>query len=156
MHQNVLFAAFAGEEQGLFGSRACAEIAAAEGWDLKLVINLDMVGHNSSAKPQTTIVEYDQGNRVPDNDAKSREFAAIMAQAAVDYTNLSVEHDNISNSDYMPFEARGYVCVGVYDGAAAFDFYHTENDTIDKVDLGYLSEVTKLVVGAVATISEPS
>jgi Peptidase family M28 len=79
----------------------------------------------------------------------------VMAQAAADYTSLEVEHTDIWNSDYMPFEERGYVCIGLYDGAADAPFYHTVNDTLDRVDLARLAEVTKLLVATVATIELP-
>jgi Zn-dependent M28 family amino/carboxypeptidase len=44
LKRELLFAAFGGEEQGLFGSVHCAEVAAAERWPIELVVNMDMVG----------------------------------------------------------------------------------------------------------------
>jgi Zn-dependent M28 family amino/carboxypeptidase len=152
---NVLFAAFGGEEQGLFGSRACAGIAASERWNIRLVINLDMVGYRDPARPNLITVEFDQGNRVPGNDADARRYGMVMAQAAADYTSLEVEHTDIWNSDYMPFEEKGYACIGLYDGAADAPFYHTTNDTLDKVDLAHLAEITRLLVAAIATLELP-
>ena len=76
-----------------------------------------------------------------------------MAQAAADYTQLQVEHTDIWNSDYMPFEAKGFACIGLYDGAADAPFYHSAEDTLDKVDLARLVEVTRLVVATVALIA---
>jgi hypothetical protein len=154
--ERILCAAFGGEEQGLYGSRACAEIATAEGWDIRLVINLDMVGYRDPARPNLVTVEFDQGNASPGNDAAARDCATTMAQAAADYTSLEVEHTDIWNSDYMPFEAKGYVCIGVYDGAADAPFYHSAEDTLDKVDLPRVAEVTRLVVATIATIVRPA
>ena len=152
LDRHLLCAAFGGEEQGLFGSRACADVAAAEGWDIRLVLNLDMVGHRDPARPDLVTVEYDQGNARPENDAAARGFGTTMAQAAADYTRLQVEHTDIWNSDYMPFEAKGYPCIGLYDGAADAPFYHSAEDTPDKVDPARLAEVTRLVVATVATV----
>ena len=42
----------------------------------------------------------------------AQNFAEILEQSALDYTDLQVIYD----SDYMPFESKGYVVVGVYDG----------------------------------------
>jgi Peptidase family M28 len=156
LDRHVLCAAFGGEEQGLYGSRACAEISAAEGWDIRLVINLDMVGYRDPARPDLVTVEFDQGNAQPGNDAAARGHAMTMAQAAADYTLLQVEHTDIWNSDYMPFEAKGYACIGLYDGAADAPFYHSTEDTLDKVDLARIAEVTRLVVATVATIARPA
>jgi hypothetical protein len=41
-----------------------------------------------------------------------------MAQLAADYTSMTVEHTDIWSSDYMPFEAKGFPCIGLYDGGA--------------------------------------
>ena len=150
LDQHVLCAAFGGEEQGLYGSQACATVAATEGWNIRLVINLDMVGYRDPARPDSVIVEFDQGNAQLGNDAVAKAYATTMAQAATDYTQLKVEHTDIWNSDYMPFEAKGFACIGLYDGAADAPFYHSADDTLDKVDLARLVEITRLVIATVA------
>lgn len=45
----IVFAAVAGEEQGLNGSRHLAKLASAEGWQLAGVLNNDIVGGNTTA-----------------------------------------------------------------------------------------------------------
>ena len=72
-------------------------------------------------------MEYDQGNRHPGNDAAARAYGLLMAQAAADYTTLEVEHTDIWNSDYMPFEAKGYACIGAYEGGEN-PYYHKSTD----------------------------
>lgn len=152
MKRKMVFAAFSGEEQGLYGSQACAEIASREKWPIEMIINLDMVGYVTPARPHNIVIEFDQGNSVPTNDIASKTFALQMAQAASDYTDLTVEHTDIWNSDYMPFEAKGYPCVGLYDEAADAPFYHRSRDTIDKVDFDRLVQVTRLVAASLASI----
>lgn len=44
----IVFAAVAGEEQGLYGSRHLAEYAKQQGWNLEGVLNNDIVGGNTS------------------------------------------------------------------------------------------------------------
>ncbi len=65
LRRGVLFAAFGGEEQGLFGSAECARVAAAEQWKVDVVINLEMIAYQAQAKPRQVVVEYDQANRHP-------------------------------------------------------------------------------------------
>jgi hypothetical protein len=149
-HQ-VLFAAFGGEEQGLFGSAECARIARDQAWPIELVINLDMVGA-VTREPPTIVVEYDQGNVRPENDPASEVAGKLMAQAAVDYTTLKVEHMDIWNSDYMPFEAHGYVCIGAYEGGEN-PFYHKTTDTPDNLNAAYLKAVTRMVLATVLTVA---
>jgi Zn-dependent M28 family amino/carboxypeptidase len=154
LKRGIMFAAFGGEEQGLFGSKAIADLAAQDKWAIDVVVNLDMVGYVDPARPTNIVVEYDQGNIDPKNDAVAKAFGLQLAQAAADYTGLTVEHTDIWNSDYMPFEAKGYPCIGLYDGAADAPFYHTTLDTMGVVDLARLIEVTSMVCAFVANIAE--
>jgi hypothetical protein len=75
-----------------------------------------------------------------------------MAQAAADYTHLAVEHTDIWNSDYMPFEAKGYACIGVYEGGEN-PGYHKTTDTSAVLDINHLAEVAKMVVATVYLIA---
>jgi Zn-dependent M28 family amino/carboxypeptidase len=152
LRRGVLFAAFGGEEQGLFGSAACAEVAAAEHWRIDVVLNLDMVAYQNPDRPNLVRVEYDQGNRNPGNDAAAKAFGLLMAQAAADYTNLAIEHTDIWNSDYMPFEAKGYACIGVYEGGDN-PGYHKTTDTAAVLNMNHLAEVAKLVVATGSLIA---
>ena len=154
LKRSIMFAAFAGEEQGLFGSQAVANLAAKDKWAIDVMVNLDMVAHVDAERPTNIVVEYDQGNEDPRNDAAAKAFGQQMAQLAADYTGMTVEHTDIWNSDYMPFEARGFPCIGLYDGAADAPFYHTTQDKIGQVDLARLTEVTALVCAFVATTAE--
>jgi FMN phosphatase YigB (HAD superfamily) len=152
LRRGVLFAAFGGEEQGLHGSTACAAIAAAEGWRIDCVVNLDMIAFQQAGQPHLVRVEYDQGNLDPGNDAAAKAFGLQMAQIARDYTSLEVEHTDIWNSDYMPFEAQGYACIGVYE-AGENPGYHKTTDTLDVLDMGHLAEVTRMVLATVYTMA---
>ena len=149
--RQVLFAAFGGEEQGLFGSGECADIAARERWPIHVVINMDMIGA-SAATPMSVVVEYDQGNRNPANDTAAKAFAMVMAQAGADYTSLDIEHTDIWNSDYMPFEAKGFACIGAYEGGDN-PFYHKSTDTVDRLDGAYLKAVTQMVLATTLVLA---
>lgn len=147
--RSVRFLAFSGEEQGLAGSDAYARVARAEGTDIVLLINLDMVGHPVDAERRTVIIERDVGNATTANDAASASFAAQMAQAAGTHTSLKVKPGKIYDSDYMPFERQGYVCIGAFDGSTVAPFYHTVEDTLDKVDTRFCTDVARMVVATV-------
>jgi Peptidase family M28/Haloacid dehalogenase-like hydrolase len=148
LKRDVLFCIFGGEEQGLFGSEACAEIAIHENWAIDVVINLDMISYKNPIGTSRIVVEYDQGNRDPRNDAAAKAYGLIMAKAAKDYTSLEVEHTDIWNSDYMSFEKRGYACIGAYN-AEDNPFYHKSSDNQDKIDITHLGEVVKMVLATI-------
>ena len=150
---SIRFCAFSGEEQGYVGASAYADFVKAGGMQIPLLINLDMVGHPEDPAIPTIIVEHDIRNHVRTNDAPSLAFANQMTQAAADYTTLKTTLGPIYSSDYMPFEYYGYVCIGAYDGADAEPFYHTADDTLDKVDMGFCTEVTRMVLATVLTIA---
>lgn len=151
---SIRFVAFSGEEQGLAGSDAYAGAAQAAGTRIVLLVNLDMVGHPMDAEKRTVIVERDDGNATAANDAASAQFAALMAQAAGTYTSLRVKPGKIYDSDYMPFELRGYVCIGAFDGSTAAPFYHTSDDTFDKVNTRFCAEVARMVVATALSVAD--
>ena len=139
----VHFVCFSGEEQGLWGSTEYATQLTADGVTVHRMINLDMIGHPPADGSIT--VERDTGNAVPGNDAASLALGAVMSQAATDYTTLPVVLGPIYASDYMPFEARGWVTVGAYEGEGN-PHYHETSDDVGTLDYGYLTQVTRMVL----------
>ena len=76
-----------------------------------------------------------------------------MASAVLTYTTLRTKFGPIIDSDYMPFEHFGYVCIGAFDGADKQPFYHSTTDTPDKVDGRYHVEVVRMVIATILGIS---
>ena len=146
----VMYAAFAGEEQGLLGSSALALRALEEQWAIDLVVNLDMVGWVDPSRPSTVTIEFDQGNFLPGNDDAAKFYGLRMAQAAADHTSLAVEHTDIWNSDYMPFEKIGAPCIGLYDGGSDARFYHSREDAPAIVDEQRLIQIARLLIAFAA------
>ena len=144
------FVAFSGEEQGLWGSTEYAARLAAAGTPVHRLVNLDMIGVPPA--DGSVVVERDMGNAVAGNDAASAAFAAVMAQAAADYTTLPVKLGPIFASDYMPFEARGWVTIGAYEGDGNPQ-YHNTSDDVGTLDYGYLTAVTRFTVATLLQLS---
>jgi Zn-dependent M28 family amino/carboxypeptidase len=129
--ETIHFVAFSGEEQGLWGSSEYAAQLAAAGTNVFRLINLDMIGFPPTDGSIT--VERDLGNAVASNDTASVAFGSVMAQSAADYTSLPVKLGPIYSSDYMPFEARGWVTIGAYEGQGNPNYHNTSDDvaTVD-------------------------
>ncbi len=153
LQSQVVFIAFSGEEQGFWGSTAAAAAARAEGWSVDLMINLDMLGRRVPIPSTPLFVEYDQGNAVHANNAAARDFGVMAAGLASELTALETTHTDIWGSDYMPFEAEGYPCIGFYDGGADTAEYHSTQDTIGQIDFDRLTEVTHLLVASILTVA---
>lgn len=147
LRDSVKFAFFSGEEQGQWGSKNYAQHIKENNVNLFRLINLDMVDNPSSS--QAVIIERDMGNKVLTNDQDSQKFGQIMEQMAVNYTNLPVMLGPIYDSDYMPFEALGYVVVGVYDGGEGNPTYHSKTDVGSTINFEYAVSVTKIVLATI-------
>jgi hypothetical protein len=146
LSDTVQFIAFSGEEQGLWGSTAYAQYAQANNINIRCLINLDEVGYPPA--DSAIIVERDMGNQVTTNDQASQNYGKVMAQMATDYTNMPVVLGPIYASDYMPFEARGYVVIGAYEGGDNPN-YHRSTDTTASVDFTYVADVARMTLATV-------
>lgn len=151
LEKTVQLVFFSGEEQGLWGSKHYASQLRDDNVDLHRLINLDMVGFPPTNGKHTVTIERDMGNAVPINDQDSQTLADMMEQIALDYTDLDVMLGPIYDSDYMPFEALGYVTVGGYDGGATDQnpHYHSTTDEVSFVDMDYVASVTKMVLATI-------
>ncbi|HUX85222.1 MAG TPA: M28 family metallopeptidase [Chitinophagaceae bacterium] len=146
----IMFVAFTGEEQGLFGSRHLAALARDSSWDITAMINNDMIGQDNSS--ETDLVDnsrvrvFSEGipmKETPamaaarramsgENDSKSRELARYIKEICSDYVdNLEVEliyrpDRFLRGGDHQPFAAQGYTAVRIttyYE-----NYYHQHQD----------------------------
>ncbi|WP_137168150.1 M28 family metallopeptidase [Salinimonas lutimaris] len=72
---SIVYAALAGEEQGLFGGKILAAKAQKEGWRLKAVLNNDMIGNIEGINGvinNTTARLFAEGTRVTETDSEAR------------------------------------------------------------------------------------
>lgn len=150
LEKQIIFMAFSGEEQGLIGSTAAADIALHSGWNVGLMLNLDMLGHRPARPSDPMFIEYDQGNVAAANNAAAQAYGFEAARLAATHTTLQTTHSDIWDSDYMPFEAHGFPCIGLYDGGAEGGHYHTTSDTPGNVDFERLEQATRLTVAILA------
>ncbi len=153
LRKTIRIIAFCGEEQGLVGSTAYAKLAAEEKMPITAMINMDMIGHPMDQAGREVLVESDQGNRRRENDQPSRDLAARLTRHLTTYTKLKAKPGPLYGTDYVPFEARGFVCVGLYDGADTTPFYHTDADNLDVIDTRFVAEVVRAVTATVADLA---
>jgi hypothetical protein len=147
LQDDVQFVAFSGEEQGLWGSSAYAQYVQDNNINIHLLINLDQIGYPMGDN-SGIVVEYDMNNQVTENDAASKQYAEFMAQMAADYCSVPVTYGPIYSSDYMPFEARGYVVIGIYEGEGNPN-YHNDSDIPSTVNFACAADVTRMTLATV-------
>lgn len=159
LRHSIEFVFFAGEEQGLLGSKSYAKYIKESEANLYRLINLDMIGYPFFA-PNTVIIERDNNtdarhNQVRENDAESIELGEKMKDMALT-VGVHPHLDSIYDSDYEPFESKGYVVIGAYDGSAdpiKNPHYHSTSDLPENIDWNYLSLVTKMVLATILNTS---
>jgi hypothetical protein len=74
-HGSIVYAALAGEEQGLFGGKIVADYAKQKGWRLKAVLNNDMIGNIEGINGvinNTTARIFSEGTRVVETPEEAR------------------------------------------------------------------------------------
>ena len=82
----------------------------------------------------------------------TKKAAKEFKKAAADYTSLQVEHTDIWNSDYIPFESKGYACIGVYESGEN-PGYHKTTDTIDRIEMPHLVEIARMVLATIVQMT---
>ncbi|HMD61909.1 MAG TPA: M20/M25/M40 family metallo-hydrolase [Opitutaceae bacterium] len=155
----IVFAAFSGEEQGLFGSTHWAQGAKAGHADIEAVLNDDTIGSSRSETGRIdrgTVRLFAQG--VPptpepaeslvamlkaggENDTPPRELARAIREIAASYVpSMKVEmiyraDRYLRGGDQLPFLDRGYAAVRFTEPAE--DFRHQHQDTREENGVQY-------------------
>jgi len=152
------FIAFAGEEQGLWGSAHYAQEARRAGDDIRGVINLDMIGWDSDGD---RVIELHVGTD-PASEALANRFTTALSTYELDLVPQTFTTDAIGLSDHASFWAQGYPAfLGIEDtefGGPTADFnpyYHTVGDTFDKLDMAFVTAFTRAAVATLAELAEP-
>lgn len=132
--KSILFIAFNGEEEGLYGSQHYANYPIYPlNKDTTVMINLDMVG--SKTEMPLTLMSFDSTNtKLRDEFYK---YSKTLGIACVQQAG--------QGSDHFPFGTKGIesLCLINMD---LKNGYHTPDDTIDKVDEDRIAEIARLVL----------
>lgn len=148
-NSTIRFICFTGEEQGLYGSEAYADMIGAYGDDVRGVINYDMIGWVEPAPEDLNVVC---------NNASSAFTDAFIAATST-YTTLPTFKQvdgSMSYSDHYHFWLNGYPAFcGIEDNWPVYPYYHTTQDTVDKVDFPFLTQCVQAGVAALATFATP-
>lgn len=147
---SIKFIHFSGEEQGLIGSYHYADNIAYQGnvrkLDIKLVLNIDQVGGQLGNNNNTITCEKDISGQ-SSNNAASASATQELAVCTGLYSPLQTFISNAYNSDYIPFEEKGYTITGFYERIKSNN-EHSADDTLANIDPVYVFNVGKAAVGA--------
>ena len=145
----IKFVAFAGEEQGLFGSAALASLAKEERWEVEGVLNNDIVGSSvgGNGEAESSYVRlfseaygaadtgavFRQRNSLGlENDGPSRSLARYIKETAEAYVpkfsvKLIYRRDRyLRGGDHSSFNERGFAAVRFTEAKENFDRQHQD------------------------------
>ena len=161
----LVFVAFSGEEQGLYGSRALAERAVKGGWKIDAVLSNDMIGNsrNKNGQRNDKQVRVFSADRPATDDGKphqSRELARViefLTREAVDYfgVKLVFRNDRFGRGgDHTPFMQAGFSAVRFTEVHEEYSQQHTKDDLPEHMDWKYLANCSKMDLIAMAYLGD--
>ncbi len=154
----LVFALWAGEEQGLFGSNAHAGRIAGEHVAVEADLNSDIVGNvrgGNGVGDGETVRVYAAGPA----DSMSRSLARYVRRMAALYVpshtvRLMAREDRFNRGgDQSSFIRYGYPAIVLREANENFDEQHGEADTPDGVDERYLAQNARIALASAASLA---
>ncbi|HBU60860.1 MAG: peptidase M28 [Oceanicaulis sp.] len=180
---SIIYAALAGEEQGLFGGRIVADYALEQGWRIKAVINNDMIGNSAGIDgvvDNATARVFSEGTRATETpeearirrftggevDSPSRNLARFIDRTADQYVpNLDVmmvyRLDRFGRGGHhRPFNEAGMPGVRIMETHEDYNRQHQDIRVEDGIEYGDVLEAVdfdyaaKLTALNIATLAQ--
>jgi hypothetical protein len=154
----LAFALWAGEEQGLIGARAHAMALFKDRVPVEATFNSDIVGNSHGGDGTTdaqSVRVYSEGPE----DSMSRSLARYIARMAAVYVpshkvRLMARQDRFSRgSDHTAFTQYGFPAVAFRESKEDFSRQHAATDTVDGVDVRYLTQNARVNAAGVASLA---
>lgn len=147
-NSTITFILFSGEEQGKFGSSAYAKAAKTNGDNIVGVLALDKVGYANTADEGSKVVHHSNSESDWMVDISSE-----MAQTYQQYIGLEVlRWSQDPASDHVSFVEQGFHGTD-FVRYAINPFYHTSEDTLEHMNITYLTKVCNLTLATISTIA---
>jgi hypothetical protein len=154
----LVFACWAGEEQGLIGSSAHAERLAREHVNVGGLFNNDIVGNSRGGDggiDNRSVRVFSLGPE----DSASRSLARFVERTAASYlpalrVHLEAREDRFQRgSDHSSFTKHGYPAIVFRESAEDFGRQHSARDTLDGVDFTYLAQNARINAASAALLA---
>ena len=146
-NHTLRFIAFSGEEIGTYGSYAYAKKAYYKGENIIAVLNLETFGYTSGEGKELFILKTKRTEWLS-------QFSIEISEKYYQYHNLNLIPIGNRPCDHQPFLDFGYDALQ-YVQLNRDDYpLHTPDDSIDKINFNYLTNVTKLILTIVVELIE--
>jgi len=148
-NSTIKFVLFSGEEQGLYGSHEYAKNAYENDDNIIGVICLDGVGYADSYLSGHTIKNF-----ADDSSDWIVNISTTITEDYKEFVDLEIErYPNEKISDHHSFYELGFQ-TSYFLEHTLNPFYHTSEDTLDKMNISYLTKVCRLSLGTVFGMAE--
>ena len=156
--KTIVFIAFSGEEQGLFGSRGFAKAANEAKRKIDGVFNSDIIGNDYAGDGRriTDLVNVYSGDPM---DSPSRALARYIQETAARYypamkANAVFRNDRFGRGgDHTPFHDLGYPAVRFTTPVEHLKFQHSQGDTFEHASPSYAARVIRVNAAAAASLA---
>lgn len=148
----VRFVLFTGEEQGLYGSAAYAQLVQSQ--DVRGVLNMDMIAWDSTGGPN---MDLHANSSIAGSMALAQVFADVVSAYGINLAP-AIYSNGSSASDHASFWNVGIAAFLVIENyrsdppvAADFNaYYHTSNDRTSYYNQTFLTNMTRASLGTFA------
>ena len=154
----LVFALFAGEEEGLVGSTLHAQKVARAGLAVDAVLNNDIVGSPTGGDGVVDAGSVRVFSEGPE-DSASRQLARFILRQAARYVpahrvRLIARQDRFGRGgDHAPFNQGGFAAVRFCESRENYARQHTALDTADAVRPEYLARNARVNAAALASLA---
>jgi len=149
--RTIKFLCFSGEEEGLLGSKHYAQNAYDNNNKIIVEFNADMIGYAQTQEDEKKFRIY--------ASADIDWFVDIIENLNIDYnfnfdiTRGILNPDRRGGSDYYSFLRYGYETIAFFEGQWNQNM-HSEDDTIENMNIPYLTKTSQLIIASMAYISD--
>lgn len=156
--KTIIFIAFSGEEQGLFGSRAYSKAAKEANRKIDAVFNSDIIGNDYSGDGRriTDLVNVYSADPA---DSPSRALARYVREMAERYVpamkaNPVFRNDRFGRGgDHTPFHDAGFAAIRFTTPVEHYGYQHSAGDTFEHASPSYATRVTRINAAAVGSLA---
>jgi Peptidase family M28 len=156
----IIFVAFSAEEIQRAGSKAfVTDYLQAKNININAMLNMDIIGSNTGPDGSINDKEirvFSAGN----NNSRSRQLARALNLISVRLSpQMSIVVQDAEDrqgrySDHMSFSDAGYPAVRFIEALEDFSRQHSDRDTIDDVQAGYLVAATKTILSCMTALAD--
>ena len=152
----ILFCSSSGEEKGFLGDYHTARNLYEDDRNIANAITADAIGYmpdDCDEGSQNVVRLY--------GPERSKWIADVIIDVNIDYnaeiglTNVITAEHYPGNSGHKAYDDYGYDCFKFFEGKAnpGWEQPPYNQDTLDKINFSYLTKVTKLIIGTLATFA---